>query len=143
VVCTALLVALSPTALAAPPGLAPGPWRLAKQATASGRNPELHIFVRWSPQTEFGPSTGVNAYPPIPKRMAIVIDQPRTQQAHLRWSAFCYPNREYGYTYTGQAKAVGRRALYPKLYAKRVECDLYVNATAAGLARMTLRVYGY
>jgi hypothetical protein len=127
----------------APPGLAPGPWRLAGQATASGRNPVLHVFVRWTPQTEFGPNTGENAYPPIPRRLAIVIDQPRGQRAHLHWSALCYQNREYGYPLEGSTTAIGRRVVYPKLYAKRVECDLYVNATLHGVGRMTVRVYGY
>jgi hypothetical protein len=138
-----LVITLSTAALAAPARLAPGPWHLAKQATASGRNPELHLFARWSQQTEPGPSIGETTDPPTPRRVAVVIDEPRTQRARLGWTAICYPDRVHGYSNVGVATAIGRRFFYPRLYSDRVECDLYVNAKAEGPGTMTLRIYGY
>jgi hypothetical protein len=114
-----------------------------KHATATGRNPQMHLFVRWTPVTEFGPRTGVIAVAPIPKRMAFVIDQPRALTTHVTWFAQCYKNREYPYPHSGHATITGTRAFYPTLYENRVECDLYVNAVARGVGKLTARIYGY
>lgn len=139
----AVVAANISVALAAPPGLSPGPWRLAAQGTASGRAAEVSLLARWTPTEEFGPETGQKFLPPIPKRMAFTIGQPPGQKASVRWTAFCYPDREHGFPFSGTTTARGNRTIYPKLYAQRVECDLYVVATVHGSGAIRVKIYGY
>jgi hypothetical protein len=112
------------------------------QGQASGTHAEVVISRDWShTDVDVGPR-----YPPskpFPRRMAFIVTETPSQRVKVRWTAYCYPNREHSYDTDGVVIRSGRIVSYPKLYAGRVECDLYVDATLTSRGTLHAAIYAY
>lgn len=140
----AIAVGVAVPALAGPAAaLAPGPWKLVAHGSKSGTAPRLLVEGRWTYQDEYGPDSGLVERPPIPKRMAIVVSERPRQRVRVRWIDGCHENGDQSATRTGAESGAGTITIYPKMYAKRVECDPYVVASLARRGTVTIRVYAY
>jgi hypothetical protein len=140
-----LLLALVAVTLLASPAeaLVPGPWKLVAHDAKTGRAPTLLVQGRWTYQDEYGPASGLVEKPPIPKRMAFVITESPRQRVHVVWTDGCHKNGDLSATRTGVVTGAGTVTIYPKMYAKRVECDPYVVAKLAGRGTVAIRIYAY
>jgi hypothetical protein len=125
-----------------PPKLAPGPWKMIAHGQASGRHADVVISRDWSHNdADVGPR-----YPPstpFPRRMGFIVTETPSQRVKVRWTAYCYPNREHSYDTDGVIVRSGRIVSYPNLYAGRVECDLYVDAQLTSIGTVRAAIYAY